>query len=249
VGKREHFAQDGTTPHVTLRQAVRPVVVAHAILSSEKPAAVALAEEAANLVELTEELLTKLGRVHLLTASAAITVDPPRTGIEDRLIGAYARAGMSWALVVGSMTRLGELLIGEADWTACVLLARFMAEVGETAVAERIERTRFGAQAAVQTHQNMTSGEIRGAISQLSSLSNLPKKASVIRSRRLHLTGSAHAIAQRRKIQGATALAAFYWNIAQYLSQNPGEEDGYSDCTLPERLFPQILATLDMCGL
>ena len=59
--------QEVTSPTVSLRQAVRPAIVAYGILSHEQQVAGALPEEAEALLEATEDLLRKLGLTRLFT--------------------------------------------------------------------------------------------------------------------------------------------------------------------------------------
>lgn len=248
MGKREPSAQNGTTPHVTLRQAVRPVVVAHGILSNEQLAAGALAEEAANLVELTGELLRKLGRVHLLTAPAAVTAGPPKADIADRLVEAYGSAGMAWARVLSSVTKLAELLIDEREWETAAFLARVISQTGEDAVSEHIGKILFKAQADIRTHPIMTADEIRDAVARLRSLPENPERGLIINSRGVHLADSALAIAQHLGNQAAIQLITDVRNRAATLSVYPSLASE-PNCALSEqRLFSQVLATLDLCG-
>jgi hypothetical protein len=251
VAGRKSAVRDATAPHVTLRQAVRPVVVAHGILSSEQLAAGALAEEAKNLVDLTEELLRKLGRVHLLTASAAVADGPPKADTADRLVEAYANAGMWWARVLSSVTRLAEVLIDEGDWATAGLLAQVISEAGETAIAQHIEEVGFrAARAAIRTHLSMSAAEIREAVARLSALPRHPERESIIKSRRLHLAASALAVAQNSKIPAATNNLKDTCSRLNMLNQNPQFEI-LPNYQIPEEsaFFAQVLATLDLCGV
>ncbi len=139
VADRNPARQDATSPHVSLRQAVRPVIVAYGILSSKRQAAGELAEEAETLLDATEQLLRKLGLVHLLTAGGR-SADPDgvQTDQTQRLVEAYAYAGMSWAKVMSSVTKLAELLMDEGDWAAARFLAGMVEESGEAKVAKHI---------------------------------------------------------------------------------------------------------------
>ncbi len=65
----EAAPQDLTAPQVSLRQAVRPVIVAYGVLLRQRQAAGELVEEAESLQSATEELLRKLGLVLLLTSA------------------------------------------------------------------------------------------------------------------------------------------------------------------------------------
>jgi hypothetical protein len=103
VAKRQAPGDDTVSLHVSLRQAVRPAMVAYGILAREQAAGRTLAEEAQALLDLAAELLRKLGLVHLLTAGvvAADGTGAP-AGHADRLIEAYAQSGLAWAKVVSS---------------------------------------------------------------------------------------------------------------------------------------------------
>lgn len=257
MAKREPLPKDATALHVTLRQAVRPVVVAHGILSRQQLAAGELAEEAKALCDLTEEMLRGLGRIHLLTAPAPVANSPAKTDLADRLVDAYASAGMSWARVLSSVTRLAELLVEEGDWAPAGLLARLVTETGETTVAEHIDRIvsqardeEFRGQlAAIQTHLTMTPVEIRKAVTLLSALPEHPERESIIISRRLHLVYSVNFIVKNTGIQAAINIMSDLYNRTNTLSQHKGLEH-HADYRLPEsRLFPELLATLDLCGV
>jgi hypothetical protein len=233
-------------PHVSLRQAVRPVIVAHRILSDEKLAASPLAEEAKTLLDLTEELLRKLGRVHLLTAgSATLPGEPEQSGMADRLVEAYAQAGISWAKVISSVTNLADLLMDESEWAAVRLITDLMSEAGETAVAKHIEsalgeaeRARFRAQlAAIPAHPAMTATEVRAAVTGLSSLPSLRERQSAITARRWDLVESVHAIAIKSTVAPAATLSGRLRTGALNGVYPPENE-----------LFPGILAVLDLCG-
>lgn len=249
--------QDATVPHLSLRQVVRPVIVAHGILSSEQLAASALADEAKTLCELTEELLRKLGRVHLLTAgSASPPGDPEQSLIADRLIEAYAQAGMSWARVISSVTRLADLLLGDGDWAAARLIAALMAEAGEIAVAKHIksviaeaERAHFDEDlAAIRVHSAMTAAEIRAAVSGLSSLPEHGIRKQAIIDRRVGLVTSVRTIAQNSGNGSAVSIANGLSQKVDTLVSHPILED-HADYKLPEqRLFSEVLTILDLCG-
>lgn len=257
VAKREGSRQDTALPHVSLRQAVRPVIVAHGILSSEQLAVSALADEAKTLCELTEELLRKLGRVHLLTASSTgLPGDPEQADTANRLIEAYAQAGMSWARVLSSVNTLADLLIGVCDWAAVRLIADLLAEAGETAVSKHIERVlteaqdaRFRAQlVAIRAHPAMAAAEIRAAVTGLSSMPTHPERKQAIIDRRMHLVTSVRTIASSSGVEPAKALASALWTKADRLARRPDWEDSEDAKLAENKLFPEILTILDLCG-
>lgn len=257
MAKQGASRQDAALPHVSLRQAVRPVIVAHGILSSEQLAAGDLADEAKALCDLTEELLRKLGRVHLLTASSAAPHGgPEHADTAHRLIEAYAQAGMSWARVLSSVKTLADLLIGEFDWATARLLATLLAEADETAVARHIEsavdeamKTSFSAQiAAIVSHPEMSPREVRHAISVLTALPEHPHRKYTIRTRRVYLVQSLEKIARESDVHAAVVLAKDLQRKVNSLVEHPSLED-HPNYVLPEsEFFGRILAILDLCG-
>ena len=84
-----------TSPYLSLRQAVRPAILAHRLLAGDQERAGKLATECEDLLYLTGELLKAAGRARILA-----TAPPPRMPDEgggDRraqLLEAYADAGL-----------------------------------------------------------------------------------------------------------------------------------------------------------
>jgi hypothetical protein len=117
------------SPYLSLRQAVRPAILAHRLLAGDAERAGRLAAECEDLLLLTRELLRAIGQVHLLGGPA----EPPRDehGREGQLREAYAEAGMLWAKVVGSSMALAGMLLDRGDWDEVRRLARFFADAGE----------------------------------------------------------------------------------------------------------------------
>lgn len=169
-----HPASGATSPHITLRQAVRPVMVAYGILADERRAASALGEEAKAVVDLTEGLLRDLGLVHILTAGARDREmpDEAQSGRRERLADAYARAGLAWAEVVSGVTRLAEMLMSEGNWDAANLLAEIVDTSGEAEIAAHLRGRIVKSVAewpraqlrAIRPHDAMTATDIRETV-------------------------------------------------------------------------------------
>jgi hypothetical protein len=256
VAEREPPLQQTTALHVTLRQAVRPVIVAHGILSRQEVAAYALAEEAKALCDLTEELLRKLGRVDLLTAGSSVAQSDVAQGdMADRLVDAYAQAGMSWAKVLGSVTNLAARLADEHDCGTASLLAQVVAEAGETAVAKRIKQFIDEAKEAaareqlanIRVHSLVSAVQIREAITRLGEIPEPSEREQAIRTRRGSLVTSVKTIAHQSESLIAQQLADDLFNRIQTLQVYPHYENNnfYPQFKFSEgSLFSEILTIL-----
>jgi hypothetical protein len=141
-----------TSPYLSLRQAVRPAILAHRLLAGDQERAGKLATECEDLLYLTGELLKAAGRARILA-----TAPPPRMPDEgggDRraqLLEAYADAGLLWAKVVGSSLALAEVLIERGEWEDVRALASFLAGAGEESAGAEL-RIQLG-RAAWETHR------------------------------------------------------------------------------------------------
>ena len=127
------------SPYLSLREAVRPAIVAFSILAQEQDRAGSLAREADNLLQATQELLTALGAVRLQSPEAGKAlpgVPEPDTGQHAGLLDAYAEAGLMWARVVGSSLALADALLDQGRWDTAQRLAEFLDMAGEPAVAK-----------------------------------------------------------------------------------------------------------------
>jgi hypothetical protein len=117
------------SPYLSLRQAVRPAILAHRLLAQDAERAGRLAAECQDLLLLTRELLKAAGQVHLLGEPGDPGESAPGRGVQLR--DAYAEAGLLWAKVVGSSMALAGTLLERGDWDEVRRLARFFADAGE----------------------------------------------------------------------------------------------------------------------
>lgn len=130
-------------PNLTLRQAVRPAIFAYGILSQQQSRGDALVNEANYLLGLTEDLLSKMGFVHLLAGEADVAGVTEGPGSQaDRLAAAYANAGLSWAAVIASLMKLGEDLVSQGCESEVRRLANCLEACGETALAKELNDNR-----------------------------------------------------------------------------------------------------------
>jgi hypothetical protein len=231
-------------------------MVAYGILAREQAAARALAEDAQALVDLAADLLRKLGLVHLLTAGVnAADGAGAVAGNADRLVEAYAQSGLAWAKVVGSATKLADLLMDQEDWATGRLMADMLTAAGEIEAGKHVEALLQNAKRAslearmrsVRIHHAMAPAEIRQAVALLSELESSPQAQTLVQNWRASLIMSAQAIAAQKQNQFATRVVKELRRRLQTLRTDPSLEDdpGYS---LPrETLFSQLLSILDMC--
>ena len=136
-----------TSPYLSLRQAVRPAILAHWLLAGDQERAGKLAAECEDLLFLTRELLKAAGRVRILAGPAPAAGRPAsEEGGGDRsaqLLEAYAEAGLLWAKVVGCSVALAGALIDRGEWEDVRRLADFLADAGEESAARDL-RTQLG---------------------------------------------------------------------------------------------------------
>jgi hypothetical protein len=165
------------SPYLSLREAVRPAIVTYTVLASEQERAGALADEASQLLGSTRELLEAVGLVHLLSPDPGGQIPGNDRGDRQaRLLAAYADAGVLWAKVVGHSIALADGLLGQARWHDVLRLADFLANAGETAVAESLRgrandaiRAEYYARISA-IHDKMSREETAAAIDTLRSL-------------------------------------------------------------------------------
>ncbi len=153
--ERAISAAVATSPYLSLRQAVRPAILAHWLLAGDQERAGKLAAECEDLLFLTRELLKAAGRVRILagpTPSAEMP-DSPESGGDRlaQLLDAYAEAGLLWAKVVGCSVALAEALIDRGEWDDVRRLVGFLAGAGEESAAADL-RIELG-KAVFQTHR------------------------------------------------------------------------------------------------
>jgi hypothetical protein len=163
-----------TSPYLSLRQAVRPGILAHRLLAADAERAGQLVAECEELLRLTRLLLRAAGRARILGLDAA---DPGEhgagehaaehvtgedaagehgTGRPDGFLDAYADAGLAWAKVVGSSLVLAEGLLEAGAWADVRGLAGVLAEAGETGAAAGL-RAQLG-QAVLAAHRDQLGG-------------------------------------------------------------------------------------------
>ena len=128
-----------TSPYLSLRQAVRPAILAHRLLAGDQERAGKLATECEDLLYLTGELLKAAGRARILADASPPRM--PEEGGGDRqaqLLEAYADAGLLWAKVVGSSLALAGVLVERGEWEDVRALASFLASAGEESAAAEL---------------------------------------------------------------------------------------------------------------
>jgi hypothetical protein len=124
-----------TSPYLSLRQAVRPAILAHRLLAGDQERAGKLAAECEDLLVLTRELLKAAGRVRLLAGPAPEAGTPDPGDRRAQLLEAYADAGLFWAKVVGCSVALAGALLDRGEWDDVRRLASFLADAGEESAA------------------------------------------------------------------------------------------------------------------
>ena len=128
-----------TSPYLSLRQAVRPAILAHRLLAGDQERAGKLAAECEDLLYLTRELLKAAGRARILAPAPAPAMPEESGGDRQaQLLEAYADAGLLWAKVVGSSLALAGALIQRGEWEDVRALASFLAGAGEESAAAEL---------------------------------------------------------------------------------------------------------------
>ena len=159
------------SPSLSLREAVRPLIFAHALLTREQDLAGELAKECRKLEQLTRKALEAAALVHLLAPDTV--ADDTDTSRQDRVIGAYAKAATSWAEVTGTAIALADALLDAGRPDDVYRLAGFLEAAGEPAAAQDLSAR---ADAVVKRslearlgriHDIMTEPEITAAIEAL----------------------------------------------------------------------------------
>jgi len=126
----------------SLRQAVRPAIYAHRLLSGDQERAGKLAAECEELLSLTRQLVTAIGLAKLLdtgpaasTATAGTATAGTADSRQEQILDAYADAAMGWAKVIGSFTALAGTLLERGEWDEVRRLAGVLADAGEMSAA------------------------------------------------------------------------------------------------------------------
>jgi hypothetical protein len=123
-----------TSPYLSLRQAVRPAILAHRLLAGDQERAGMLAAEYEDLLYLTRELLKATGRARILAVVPAPRMPDESGGDRQaQLLEAYADAGLLWTKVVGSSLALAGALIERGEWEDVRALAGLLAGAGRKA--------------------------------------------------------------------------------------------------------------------
>lgn len=129
-------------PYLSLRQAVRPAILAYRLLALEQERASILAVECEELLALTRELLTAAGQAAVLADGFAVESPAGAAGTAGLaglagpagsagLAGAYADAALGWAKVTGSLMALGGTLVDRGAWDDARRIADALAAAGE----------------------------------------------------------------------------------------------------------------------
>jgi hypothetical protein len=164
-----------TSPYLSLRQAVRPGILAHRLLAQDAERAGHLVAECEDLLRLTRLLLRAAGRARILGldeagagehaagehaagehAAGEHAAGEHGAGRPDGFLDAYADAGLAWAKVVGSSLVLAGRLLEAGAWADVRGLAGFLAEAGETGAAADL-RVQLG-QAVLAAHRDQLDG-------------------------------------------------------------------------------------------
>jgi hypothetical protein len=160
------------SPSLSLRQAVRPLIFAHALLAREKGLSAQLAEECDKLKQLTKKALEAAALVHLLAPDKAEHADADSSR-RSQFISAYAKAGTTWAEVTGTAIALADALLEAGRLDDMHRLADFLEAAGEPTAAKDLHtRADAAGKPALERrlsriHANMTESEIAAAIEAL----------------------------------------------------------------------------------
>ena len=161
------------SPSLALRQTVRPLIFAHALLAREHGLSGQLAEECGKLKQLTREALQAAALVHLLAPDKAERTDDADGSRRSQFIDAYAKAGTTWAEVTGTAIALADTLLDAGRPDDARRLATFLEAADEPAIAHDLRsRAAVVAKQALEArlgriHADMTESEIADAIAAL----------------------------------------------------------------------------------
>jgi hypothetical protein len=229
------------SPYLSLREAVRPAIVAYSLLAREKERAGALIDEAGQLLQATRELLKAAGLVHLLSPEPGREIPGGEGGDRQAtLLAAYASAGMQWAKVIGSSLALADSLTDQSRWDDVRRLTACLKDAGEANTAQdllnRVDEAIRGDyyKRIDRIHSEMSSEEIEDALNAIGdALRDLPdlREGSRAREPRIYrhlvlLAASIVAIDQNRSFSHAAYIAdgerLFPDTIEQYLEELSG---------------------------
>lgn len=127
-------------PYLSLRQAVRPAILAYRLLALEHERAGVLATECEELLALTRELLAASGQAAVLAdappplagrGEPAAPIGPIASAGPAGLAEAYADAALGWAKITGSLLALGGTLVSRGGWDEARRIAGALAAAGE----------------------------------------------------------------------------------------------------------------------
>jgi hypothetical protein len=193
------------SPYLSLRQAVRPAILAYQVLAQEQERAGKLVAECEELLALTRELLRASGQAQALER---IPVGDPQA----RILDAYADAGMLWAKVVASSMVLATALLDQGNLDEVRRLADFFADAGEKTVAADL-RMQLGevvletfSEQLSRVNNKMTPDEIRVTITALQAIlrevpEDSPGRNSKVNSYLPPLAASIHGLMKKKNIE------------------------------------------------
>ena len=140
MSKQHSKTAPAPSPYLSLRESVRPAILAYNLLEGEQGRVGILAAEIRNLLEATEDLLEAVGLVQMLSpgsqAEAELTADDGEH--QARIVTAYSQAGMNWARIIGSCLNLADALLAAARWDDAHRLATYVKAAGEPEAADDI---------------------------------------------------------------------------------------------------------------
>lgn len=229
------------SPSLSLREAVRPLIFAHALLARERELAEELARECRKLEQLTRAALEAAALVHLLVLAPDRVADDTDASRRDQLIKAYAKAATTWAEVTGTAIALADALLDADRPDDVYRLASFLEAAGEPATAQDL-RTR--ADATVRRslearlgriHDTMTEPEIAVAIEALRECKDETAASFYIRDVAQAIVKALLASREEEyALDFGTSSRHIYWHVA------PGDavSTGANMCTLTGNTYP-----------
>lgn len=152
---------------------------AYILLAQEKERVGKLAEECGNLLRLTQEFMAAAALVHALGGRESTEI-PEEAAAEkrSRFLGAYTKAGMAWAEVIGSSVAIADVLINKGQWDDVHRLIAFLDSLGENSAVEDLRKRaasaarRANEKQLSRIHAEMVEDEIMLAIEALKGAEN-----------------------------------------------------------------------------